>query len=293
MIRAVSATCKTMRQQNCQDWHLLRIFVGDRLPGALVMPKNRRKPQPRMKFAETEFLDPGTRSVKVASRRTFVGRRRVLQQCLRSLRWDFEKVGVWLHGMGGLGKSSVAARLCDRFPTFERVVIVGSLSEPRLLDALTRKLRSSEIREKLQDRHDSLLFRLRDAFETCDERLLIVLDDFEFNLEPTGERYQRKSEVAEVLRDLEDAITESGREHRLIVTCRYVIEGLKRYWVQPLAGMDAVETRKIRNHLEVEKLIAKVQGEEQSCLLAWLDRVTEVADGNPEWQSPILAKLRT
>jgi tetratricopeptide (TPR) repeat protein len=296
-VHAVSATYRMMRQQNCRHWHLLRIFVGDRIPGALVEPKNRRKPQPRMKFAEEEFLDPVTRIVKVASRRTFVGRRRDLQKCLRSLRQDFKRVGVWLHGMGGIGKSSVAARLCDRFPSFERIVIVGRLSESRLESALVKKLRSREDREKLQDHQDSLLFRLRNVLETCDERFLFILDDFEFNLEPIEGRYQLKAKedrdkIAEVLQDLEEAIIDSGREHRLIVTSRYTVDGLdRRYLVQNLSAMPFIDISKIRSYSGVEKRVSKAKGEELSRLLEWYDLAVKIADGNPKLLKSLDQKL--
>ncbi len=111
---AIGKTVSGMREQGCRDWHLLRVFVGDRMPGSLVTGKMKRKAQKKMRFAKSEFLDVGMEEkVLVASRRTFVGRRRVLQAGLRSLKWESEKVGLWIHGMGGLGKSSVAARLCD------------------------------------------------------------------------------------------------------------------------------------------------------------------------------------
>jgi len=50
--------------------------------------------------------------------------------------------------MGGLGKSSLAARLCDRLPEFERVVWVGPLDEPYLVNRLTDKLDDPELRKK-------------------------------------------------------------------------------------------------------------------------------------------------
>jgi replication-associated recombination protein RarA len=49
--------------------------------------------------------------MKVVDRYNFVGRRRQLQNCLKALKIDTDKVGVILHGMGGLGKSTIASRL--------------------------------------------------------------------------------------------------------------------------------------------------------------------------------------
>lgn len=206
---------------------VLRVFVGDVLPGALVTGLRSRRKQPRVTLAESEFLD-GRNTVRVASRRSFVGRRRVLQACIRSLRGR-DTVGVWLHGMGGLGKSSVAARLCDRLSEMKRLVIVGALDEGNLVSKIGRSLASSELRSVVQGNSEELFYRLRSVLMDCDETLLIVLDDFEQNLEPSGAEYKVKELAAKVLRDLVEAIGESGREHRIVVTCRYRVAGLERF----------------------------------------------------------------
>ncbi len=140
------------------------------------------------------------------------------------------------------------------------------------------------------------MYRLRDVLEVCDEKLLIVLDDFEFNVEgfdPVSGRSQTsttalqlKPEAARVLRDLEQAIAQSGREHRVIVTCRYRLDGLEsRYTVLPLAGMDTVELDKKRKQLAVTGLIEAARkrgdGETVGRLTEWLGRVEAIADGNP------------
>ena len=293
---AIGKTVSGMRAQGCRDWHLLRVFVGDRMPGSLVTGKMRRKAQKKMSFAQSEFLDVGTQTVKVASRRTFVGRRRVLQAGLRSLKWDSEKVGLWIHGMGGLGKSSVAARLCDRLGHFEQVVRIGMLDEAGLVNGMAGKVRSKTLRDRLFDSNDGLMYRLRDVLEVCDEKLLIVLDDFEFNFEgfdPVSSQVQTsraalqlKTEAARVLRELEQAIALSGREHRVIVTCRYRLDGLEsRYRVLPLAGMDAIELDKKRKQLAVMGLIkAAIDRKDPATvrrLTDWLGRVEAIADGNP------------
>ncbi len=293
---AIAKTVTGMRSQGCQDWHLLRVFVGDRMPGALVTAKMKRKPQKKMRFAKAEFLDAGTEKVLVASRRTFVGRRRVLQAGLRSLKWDSEVVGLWIHGMGGLGKSSVAARLCDRLGHFERVVRIGLLDEAGLVSGMAVKVRSKELRDRLYDANDGLMFRLRDVLEVCDEKLLIVLDDFEFNFEGFDQLSSQvqsstsplrlKPDAARVLRELEQAIVLSGREHRIIVTCRYRLDGLEsRYRVLPLAGMDAIELDKKRKQLGVMGLIAAAAKQNDRAaverLTDGLGRIEAIADGNP------------
>ena len=130
MIRANAQDGKTGR-----DWHLLRLYVTGEMPQNLVTPKRtpgRQKVQ-KPSMAET-FLDV-EKKVKVPKRESFVGRRRPLQACLRALR-DEDMAGVLLYGMGGLGKSSLAARLCDRLTNFERVVLFGPLDERELVRKL-------------------------------------------------------------------------------------------------------------------------------------------------------------
>src|SRR5258707_1169817 len=78
----------------------------------------------------------------------FVGRRRELQKALRALR-ESDHVGVLLHGMGRLGKSSLAFRIANRrrdlrlavvFEHYGALAVLAPLSE-----AAQRKL---ELRQK-------------------------------------------------------------------------------------------------------------------------------------------------
>ncbi|MEQ9551501.1 MAG: hypothetical protein RIM23_18075 [Coleofasciculus sp. G3-WIS-01] len=81
-------------------------------PGALVEPLGDAvwcAPEP----AYYQFLDPRTQLIRVATAQEFVGRRQVLQRCLRKLR-NTGNLGVLMYGLGGVGKSSVAARLLER-----------------------------------------------------------------------------------------------------------------------------------------------------------------------------------
>ncbi|MEQ9354480.1 CHAT domain-containing protein [Coleofasciculus chthonoplastes] len=114
LTQAVALTYQELIKNKARDWHLLRLYAAETLPGALVTPVRTRgrKPAPPPTVA-TQFLDTAG-TVKVPTRESFVGRRRQLQNCLRALKPPSEDIGVLIHGMGGLGKSSLAARLCDR-----------------------------------------------------------------------------------------------------------------------------------------------------------------------------------
>ena len=83
---AVACTYQALIKDKARDWHLLRLYVAESLPGELVTPLRRRgrKPAPPPSIA-TKFLDVAGK-VKVPTRGSFVGRRRQLQNCLRALK---------------------------------------------------------------------------------------------------------------------------------------------------------------------------------------------------------------
>jgi len=187
---ALALTFQALLQGQARDWHLLRLYVAHTLPGALVTPLRQpeRQPAPKPSVAST-FLDPEGR-VKVATRESFVGRRRPLQRSLRVLRDpSTEALGVVLTGMGGYGKSSLAARICDRLPDFERLVWIGAVDEPALTSKLADWLDNPDLRQLVTDDQEELKYRLRKVFRalaaqpTPPKPLLLVLDDFEQNLE--------------------------------------------------------------------------------------------------------------
>ena len=272
---ALAETYQALIQMNARDWHLLRLYVADTLPGALV--KRGQRPIPR-RSATAQFLDPAG-NVRVATRETFVGRRRQLQNCLRVLKTEFDKVGVLIHGMGGLGKSTIAARLCDRLSIYEKIVWYRQIDETKLVNQLADQLRNAQQRVDLKRSDDELKYRLRTVFEQLNQPgqnpLLLILDDFEWNLEPCDGRYLLKSDVAEVLDALVWAIQESNSPHRILITCRYEIQSdlMAHFYVQ---GLDAFRksdlTKKLRqleyfNSGKVAKHL--------------IDRALRLADGNP------------
>ncbi|MCX5982674.1 MAG: CHAT domain-containing protein [Nostocales cyanobacterium LacPavin_0920_SED1_MAG_38_18] len=311
---AVASTYQTLIKNQARDWHLLRLYAADSLPGELVTPKGTRgrKPAPPLSVS-TEFLDPAGK-VKVPTRESFVGRRRQLQSCLRTLIQSTEEIGVLIHGMGGLGKSSVASRLCDRLPNFQRVVLVGRIDEPSLVSRLVEKLDDNEQRKQLQNPDEELRFRLKRVFQQLSDAgekpFLLVLDDFEVNLELTsppapllrgegslvppfprregglGGLGRLQPIAAEVLTALVWAIRETYTNHRLILTCRYDFEfsQLRYFYKQPLEGMRGADLRKKCSRLVA--FGAKFPVDE-----ALKSQAQRLADGNPrllEWLDKIL-----
>ncbi|MEH2140171.1 tetratricopeptide repeat protein [Nostoc sp.] len=296
---ALACTDQTLIKNKARDWHLLRLYAAGNLPSSLVTPLRTRgrKPAPPLSVS-TQFLDPAGK-VKVPTRESFIGRRRQLQNCLRVLSQTFlshpyqagdtEGVGVLIHGMGGLGKSSLAARLCDRLPNFERVVWVGHIDEASLVSRLAEKLDDNEQRKSLQNDDEELRFRLRRVFCQLHEEakpFLLVLDDFEGNLEPRNESYVLQPEAAEVMKALVWAIRENSTSHRIIITCRYDFEftQLQYFHKQPLDALQGTDLQKKCDRLTA--FSAKSQVNE-----ALKSQAQKLADGNPrllEWLDKIL-----
>ena len=99
-------------------WHLARVYVGPAGGGPLCAP-GKPKRSFRKEAGFKEFLDKANTRVPVASMAEFVGRRRQVQRILRTFR-EREAVGVLIHGMGNLGKSSLAARIANACRTTKR-----------------------------------------------------------------------------------------------------------------------------------------------------------------------------
>ena len=90
---------------------------------------------------------------------------------------------------------------------------MGRIDEPSLVGRLTEKLDSKDLRETLQNPDEELKFRLKRVFawlqETGDNPFLLVLDDFEINLEPRNDIYILKTEATKVLSALVWAINQT------------------------------------------------------------------------------------
>ena len=145
LVEAVALTYQALLRNKARDWHLLRLYVAETLPGALVTPLRTPGRKPAPSYVRTrEFRDPQGK-LRVATREDFVGRRRQLQNCLRTLKTDLEKVGVLIYGMGGLGKSTIASRLWDRLPEHEKIYLWRPIDVSKLVRELAKKLIGPEL----------------------------------------------------------------------------------------------------------------------------------------------------
>ncbi|MEV4847706.1 CHAT domain-containing protein [Micromonospora matsumotoense] len=283
-------------------WHLLRVYA-DRSPLApLVTSLNTRgRKRLQVRAADQQFLDPQTQLSRVASRAEFVGRRRVIQRCLRALRQPADTPGaaqgLLLAGMGGLGKSSLASRLLERMPTHQHAVWYGQVDAIKFRE-LTSKIRfdsvdqSIEVAKLLDNEQVALSTRLRYLFD-ADGPLggtpcLFVFDDFEtgnLDTRDDGSRVLAPT-MAEILPALLTAIRDTGSPSRVVITSRYRFPtpAGATLTVEALETLTPVEqTKKIAN-------LAKLRPE-STINPAIRNRAIEAAAGNPrllDWLNRIV-----
>ncbi|QLE49509.1 tetratricopeptide repeat protein [Nostoc sp. C057] len=286
LAEALASTYQQLFKQNVRDWHLLRLYVQGECPGALVevlgdVPPSAPEP------AYQQFLDPDTQLVRVAKPSEFVGRRRTLQRCLKAIRTS---LGVLIHGLGGVGKSTVTARLLERMVGYHRLVNFRQLDEDKLLKTLAEQCTSERGHEILNGKLP-LMQRLTKFFteglNTKEQRFAFVLDDFEANLEPANGVYVLQPQVVDVLLALLEAMQNSQLPHKVIITCRYnftLSELNHRLYREPLGALGGADLIKKYNRLDSFNGSWQFQPDLP-------ERAKKAADGNPrllEWLDKIL-----
>lgn len=180
-----------------------------------------------------------------------IGRRRELREALRSLRDPGRQhAGVVLTGIGGAGKSALAGRVMARLTEggwlvaahrgrFDLAAIAVALGAVLLQSdrAPSRRLGEQLVRADLDD-------RVRLAFlgqVLAEERILLVLDDFEDNLQAGGGAFLDE-DAGTYLRFL----AERSRSGRLLITSRYPVPRFDAYFRRiPIGPLSAAETRKL------------------------------------------------
>ncbi|WP_433230142.1 CHAT domain-containing protein [Micromonospora sp. CA-248260] len=283
-------------------WHLLRVYA-DRSPLApMVTPlhtKGRKRLQVRA--ADQQFLDPQTQLSRVASRAEFVGRRRVIQRCLRVLRQPADTPGaaqgLLLAGMGGLGKSSLASRLLERMPTHQRAVWYGRVDAIKFRELLDKVRfddpdQRTEAAKLLDNEQLPLLVRLRYLLDADgplgDTPCLFVFDDFEtgnLDTRDDGSRVLAPA-MAEILSALLTAIRDTGSPSRVVITSRY-------RFPTPAGTTLAVEALETLTPVEQTKKIANLAKLRPDSTIDPVirDRAIMAAAGNPrllDWLNRIV-----
>ncbi len=288
------------------SWHLLRVYA-DRSPlDPLVTPLHTAgRARIKARTADQEFLDPQTQLSRVAARAAFVGRRRIIQRCLRTLKQPLHDPGsdtggaeaLVLCGMGGLGKSSLASRLLERMPTHQRAVWFGRVDLTKFRE-LTTKVRFPALEHQaaadqiLGNDQIPLVVRLRYLLDVDgplgQTPCLFVFDDFEDgNLDERDGSHVLAADMAAILPALLTAIRDTGSPSRVIITSRY------RFPAQ-IGARVAVEALETLIPVEQTKKIANLPNLRHGSPLdrAIRERAIEAAAGNPrllDWLDRIVA----
>ncbi|MDH3662463.1 MAG: CHAT domain-containing protein [Alphaproteobacteria bacterium] len=210
-----------------RHWHLAWVYLGEAGGGPIAVAGERKRQLPKNAGFQ-EFLDKERAQSPVASARTFVGRRRKVQEVLRA--FDDQAVcGVLIHGMGRLGKSSLAARIANRMPEHKPVVIFKNYHADQLWDRVLAALpprTGQELRRTWDAASIAETFELalKDALESRGGApLLLIIDDLEQILEdPEPGRDvlvqpAHRAMLGAVLR----AFGDTDNESRLLLTSRY------------------------------------------------------------------------
>jgi len=279
--QALALTYQNMLELEVNHWHLLRLYVQGRCPEALVQPLGDLIWTPQ-DTAYEEFLDPLTQQIRVANPQEFVGRRREIQHILRQLR-DSESTGILIHGMGGVGKSTITARVLDRLRGYTRIVLYQAVDKSKLFRALAEQC-TSEIGQQILNSNLPVLQRLtkflQQGLNEPAQRFIFVLDDFECNLEKREDTYILRDDeqnIVEILRDLIKAILNSRLSHRIILTSRYdfsLPEFNYRIKRLPLAALFGSALNKKYNRLDAFREASSIDSELQI-------KAKYLADGNP------------
>ncbi len=231
--------------ENGSHWHLARVYLGAEGGGPICSPGSDQREAP---VAEPAFLDSRNK-IKVAGPETFVGRRRMIQRAISTLRQG--RQALLAHGIGNLGKSSLAARIAGRLTTFRTVVVVSPKPE---LGSANSQVIFAQLKETADKMADALPFgsteakslksqlaEMQTALDTSPETfeeilrsllagpfkkepIFLVLDDFENSLEtPTAQKpvVEPKPYLLADLQAVFRAFAQPDVTSRLMVTCRY------------------------------------------------------------------------
>ncbi|MBE9049325.1 tetratricopeptide repeat protein [Nostocales cyanobacterium LEGE 11386] len=287
LAEALASTYQYLFQQKVTDWHLLRLYVRGECPGAFVETWG-DVPLPLIEPAYQQFLDPLTQQVRVATAAEFVGRRRYLQRCLKGIR---NNLGLLIHGLGGVGKSTLTARLLERMAGYDRLVIYQELDADKLRKLLAEQCTSERGHEILNGNlplMQQLTKFFQEGLNSKKQRFAVVLDDFEANLELRGDGvWVLKPQVVDVLLALLKAVQNCRLPHKVIITCRYdfvLAELNHRLHRENLAALRDADLEKKYSRLNAFNGVLPIDSPLQS-------HTKKAADGNPrllEWLNQIL-----
>jgi tetratricopeptide (TPR) repeat protein len=231
----------------------------------------------------------------------FVGRRREQRLLLSELRG--QRAGVLIYGIGGVGKSTLAAQLVADLGEQAGLLVslAGRITADQILHETGRRLLSVCLARRLDEEHPwrQLAWLLRepkvdwaDRLDLLGEHLLgqqpvmLLLDNFEDNLQPASNGAPGFEVVDPQLAGFLAAWVAARGMDRLLVTCRY-----------PFALPNNAERRLAAHHLgplslaETRKLVWRLPGLDRLAP-AQLERAYADVGGHPRALEYLDALLR-
>jgi tetratricopeptide (TPR) repeat protein len=285
LIEAIASTYKHLIE-TVDDWHLLRLYAPGKdtvaVPRSLVNPDAIERELLVYKATTEKFAGK-----QIVSPQAFVGRRREIQACLRSLKSTAD-AGILIYGLGGIGKTALAARLCDSLaPQYQCLVVTGKLDEIKLVEALRSSVEDDPALYDFLKSKQSLSLRLKKVFAALAKSQslkLLVLDEFEANLEARDGKFVLSATARSVLEALVAAIRnpDAGMpiQHRLIITSRYKFS-FEHLYEQSLGTLQLADLKK-----KCDRSFHDLSGTVRSEVLYF-------SDGNPELLQVLVEKLTT
>ena len=223
VLYSVYSTRQDLFKKHKKDWSILRLF-SDGSPLTIPLVETGQRKQPKKRELQHTYLHNSQVKILTAG---FIGRRRQIQQGLKSLKKDKEKVGLLLSGTGGLGKSCLAGKFCERFRDHTLIIIHGSLNSITMNESLKDAFIRSNDEKGLRILQESLELpdKIRKLCSSSfqERNYLILLDDFEKNLTNAEEGKPEISlESVDIFETLLKYLPYSGKMSQFIITSRYI-----------------------------------------------------------------------
>ncbi len=300
LLAAVMRARQELQQAFCfhshQAWTMLRLYSGGTPFSPLV--KNGQPIRSKARSLAHTFLHNS--QVKILTE-GFVGRRRQLQQSLRALKHDPNKVGLLLHGAGGLGKSCLAGKICERFKDHHLIVVHGKLNAITLQDALNLAFTLShdsdgkailsakkELPEKLADLC-ATSFKAKNYF--------LLFDDFEQNIEgaAAGAPGDLLPEAVPNLMTLLQYLPFPGKMSQLLITSRhpFALSVQGQNWVKERLEPIALTTFRDAEQRKKARELPHIYGYPDIDVVS---KLVQAGKGNPrlmEWIDRLVAEMQT
>jgi hypothetical protein len=206
-------------------WPMLRLYCDGTNHTPMVKVEQRSKPNPQQ-MTYSYLANSNIRLLKEG----FIGRRRQIQLSLKTLNEDYDKVGVLLLGAGGLGKSCLVGKICERFPGHTIIAIQGKLDEFSIGTALNNAFTASQDKmgQRILERKGDMTDKLADICSTSfkERNYILLLDAFEQNLEKTANGLPGllHAHVVELLHSLLYYFPFCGKMSHLVITSRFAFK---------------------------------------------------------------------